>query len=112
MARITVASLQSRIAALEAQLLIANSVCAEQRETIARHEETIAAQDVRIDNAVAYFKAQRTTPVVVAAQPKVTPVPTVSTYRDSQGQTWERTRYSATRSIARRVEASAETTCA
>lgn len=128
MARITLASLTARIAALEAQLLVANEVCADQRsqlaianevfgqacatvaerdDTIARLEATCAAQATRLDNAVAYFKAQRAapvaTPVVVAPQPKAVPVPTATRYYDAKGALWERTRYSSTRSICRPV---------
>jgi hypothetical protein len=98
MARITLASqaaaYEARIAALEARLAIATTVYRNQRAHIAELESAL--------------NTRGTKPVVQAPQPKAIPTPTVTTYRDGSGQLWERTRYSASRSISRMVPDCAE----
>jgi hypothetical protein len=95
MARITLASqlaaANAKIAALEARLVVATTVYRNQRAHIAELESALNTR-----GCIA-------TPVAQAVQPKAIPTPTVTTYRDGAGQLWERTRYSATRSISRPV---------
>lgn len=75
---------EARIAALEAQLKIANEVCANQRADL-------AAQAARLEKAAACYREQRTQLCELFAQlaAPVAPQPIVKRYQKRDGSIWE-----------------------
>lgn len=77
---------EARIAALEAQLKIANEVCANQRTEI-------ATQAARLEKAAACYREQRTQLYELREQPALgAPQRIVKRYQKRDGSVWESVR--------------------
>ena len=81
---------EARIAALEAQLKIANEVCANQRADL-------AAQAARLEKAAACYREQRTQLYELRERPApVAPQRIVKRYQKRDGSVWESVRVGST----------------